>query len=112
MHIRIAGEADAAALAAIYAPYVTNTAITFEYEPPTAEEFARRIRRTLERYPYFVAEENGVIAGYTYVSPFRARAAYDWSVETSIYIREGCKGKDLANPYISRLSRCFSGRTS
>ncbi len=95
MNIRIAGEADAAALAAIYAPYVTNTAITFEYEPPTAEEFACRIRRTLERYPYFVAEENGVIAGYTYVSPFRARAAYDWSVETSIYIREGCKGKGL-----------------
>ena len=93
--IRIARETDAAALAAIYAPYVTETAISFEFDPPAAEEFARRIRTTLQRYPYLVAEENGIPVGYTYAGPFHARPAYDWSVETSIYIRKDCKGNGL-----------------
>lgn len=85
---RIATSEDAAALAAIYAPYVESTSITFEYTPPSAEVFAERIREILPRYPYYVAEENGIPVGYAYASAFKGRAAYDWSVETSIYLDE------------------------
>ncbi len=85
--LRVAAPSDAAALRAIYAPYVTNTAVTFEYEVPTEAEFAARIRRTLEMYPYLVAERGGEILGYAYAGPFKTRAAYAWSVETSIYVR-------------------------
>lgn len=93
--IRIASQADAAALLEIYAPYVTGTAITFEYEVPSPEEFAGRIRHTLERYPYLVAEADGQILGYAYVSPFKERAAYDWAVETSIYVRQDFGGRGI-----------------
>lgn len=84
--IRPASPGDAAALLQIYAPYVTGTAITFEYEVPDIDEFRRRIAHTLEKYPYLVAEVNGEIVGYAYASPFKERAAYDWAVETSIYV--------------------------
>lgn len=85
--IRIATLEDASTLLAIYAPYVENTAITFEYEVPTVEEFQSRIENTLSRYPYLVAEKDGEILGYAYASAFKARAAYSWSVETSIYVK-------------------------
>lgn len=91
IQIRVAGEADAEALLAIYAPYVQHTAITFEYEVPSAEEFRGRIRNVLRRYPYLAAEDGGEIVGYAYVSPFKKRAAYDWAVETSIYVRQDRK---------------------
>ena len=85
--LRAAAPEDAAALLAIYAPYVTDTAITFEYDVPSEAEFAERIRRTLERYPYLVAERGGVCVGYAYAGAFKERAAYAWGVETSIYVR-------------------------
>ena len=85
--IRLARPDDAAALLEIYAPYVWDTAITFEYTPPSEEEFQRRILSVEERYPYLVAEQHGRIAGYAYASRFKERAAYDWDVETSIYLR-------------------------
>lgn len=84
--IEVAKIEDAKELLRIYAPYVTDTAITFEYEVPTVEEFQGRIKRTLENYPYLVARQNGTIVGYAYTSAFKERAAYDWSVETSIYV--------------------------
>lgn len=84
--IGIASENDAEEILAIYAEYVKKTAITFEYEVPDMEEFRGRIRHTLERFPYLVARENGKIVGYAYASPFKARPAYDWAVETSIYV--------------------------
>ena len=84
MNIRLATPSDAATLLAIYAPYVENTAITFEYEVPTIEDFANRIEKTLEKYPYLVAEEDGLILGYAYASTYYARAAYDWAVELSV----------------------------
>ncbi|MDD7740729.1 MAG: GNAT family N-acetyltransferase, partial [Lachnospiraceae bacterium] len=87
MQIRFVTEEDAEELLAIYAPYVEQTAITFEYEIPSEEEFAERIGKVQERYPYLAAELNGEILGYAYVSPFKNRAAYDWAVETSIYVR-------------------------
>lgn len=89
MTIRTARPADAEQLLAIYAPYVKDTAITFEYELPSIGEFSARIENTLKKYPYFVAETGGEIVGYVYAGPFKARAAYDWAVETSIYIKMG-----------------------
>ena len=89
--IRPATEADAAEILNIYAPYITDTAITFEYDVPTLEEFTGRIRHTLEKYPYLVAEQNGKILGYAYVGPFHDRAAYEWAVETSIYVEENLR---------------------
>lgn len=85
MKVRSASLDDAEAVLKIYAPYVEQTAITFEYEVPTPEEFRKRMERVMERYPYLVAEEDGELLGYAYVSPFKERPAYDWAVETSIY---------------------------
>ena len=85
--IRFVRPDDAEALAAIYAPYVEHTAITFEYDPPTPEEFRRRMEAIQRRYPYLAAEEDGVILGYCYAAPYKGRAAYDWAAETSIYVR-------------------------
>lgn len=87
IEIRTAEEADAEELLAIYRPYVEETAITFEYDVPSVEEFKRRIRETKKRYPYLTAVCDGELAGYAYASPFKERAAYDWSVETSIYVK-------------------------
>lgn len=93
--IRVATPQDAEALLAIYAPYVTDTAITFEYEVPSLTEFRERIRHTLERYPYLVMEQDGEILGYAYAGPFKERAAYDWAVETTIYVKQGMKKQGI-----------------
>lgn len=93
--IRTAREEDAEELLAIYAPYVTDTAVTFEWEIPSADEFSRRIRETLKRYPYLVAVENGQAVGYAYASAFKDRAAYDWAAETSIYLRRDRRGQGM-----------------
>lgn len=87
--IRCANPQDAEALVKIYAPYVEKTAITYEYEVPTVENFRKRIESTLEKYPYLVAEREGEILGYAYTGTYIGRAAADWAVETSIYIKEG-----------------------
>ena len=89
MRIRAAKREDAQELLELYAPYVEKTAITFEVTVPSVEEFAGRILQTLQRYPYIVAEENHEILGYAYTGPFKERAAYDWAVETSIYVKMG-----------------------
>ena len=84
--------ADTEELLEIYAPYVTDTAITFEYEVPSKEEFAKRIRNISAKFPYIKAvDDDGKILGYAYASTFKGRSAYDWSVETTIYLREGQK---------------------
>lgn len=89
--IRPATEADAAEILSIYAPYITDTAITFEYDVPTLEEFTGRIRHTLKKYPYLVAVRDSEIIGYAYAGAFYGRAAYDWSAETTIYVKKGCR---------------------
>ena len=86
--IRFAKMEDAEELLALYTPYVTDTVITFEYEVPSLEEFKDRMRQTMKKYPYLVAEQNGEILGYSCAGPFKGRAAYDWAVETTIYIRK------------------------
>ncbi len=85
-------ERDVDGLLAIYAPYVLKTAITFEYDIPTREDFLGRIRETMKRFPYIVAELNGDLVGYAYCGVFHARKAYEWTVETSIYVDENKKG--------------------
>lgn len=86
--IRTARAEDASEIREIYAPYVEKTAVTFEYEVPSVEEFRSRIEHTLQKYPYIVAEENGEILGYAYTGAFVGRAAYDWSAETTIYLKQ------------------------
>lgn len=93
--IRMAQESDAEELLEIYTPYVTDTAISFEYEVPSVAEFASRMKNTLKRYPYLVALEDNRIVGYAYASEFKKRAAYDWAVETTIYLRQDCRGKGV-----------------
>jgi len=84
--IRSATTADAAALQRIYAPIVLETAISFEYEPPSVEDMAGRIAATLQTYPYLVAVDNGKVCGYVYASAHAERAAYRHSVNTTVYI--------------------------
>ena len=89
--VRPAKPADAEEILEIYRPYVEKTAITFEYDVPSPEEFTARITNTLKKYPWIAAEKNGEILGYAYTGPFKERAAYDWAVETTIYIKESCQ---------------------
>src|SRR4026208_1138207 len=84
--IRLAGDRDAAAFAAIYAPFVDGNATSFEAEPPSADEMRRRIAEMMEMYPWLVCDCDGVIAGYAYAAWHRTRLAYRWSVETSVYV--------------------------
>lgn len=86
--IRVATLDDAEEILKVYAPYVEKTAITFEYNIPSLEEFKTRIKNTLKKYPYLVAEKNGEILGYAYTGAFIPRAAYAFAAETSIYLKE------------------------
>ena len=86
MLIRIATPEDADACAAIYAPYVTDTAITFETEVPTSEEMAGRIATAIA---WVVAEDEGRVTGYAYAGRFHPRAAYRWACEVSVYLEPG-----------------------
>ncbi len=101
--IRTASPEDASALRDIYAPYVEQTAITFEYEPPSAEEFRRRITETLKKYPYLCLEEDGTPLGYAYASPFRTRAAYRWTAEISIYLSPAARRKGYGRRLLEAL---------
>jgi phosphinothricin acetyltransferase len=87
MEIRLATPADAGAIRAIYAPIVRSTSISFELEPPTAAGMAARIAAVLPAYPWLVMADGDGVAGYAYGRRFHERAAYGWSVETSVYIR-------------------------
>lgn len=93
--IRMATEADAKEILEIYAPYVTDTAVTFEYDVPSVAEFSKRIHDTLQTYPYIVALEDGRIVGYAYASAFKKRPAYDWAVETTLYLKQDHRGGGL-----------------
>lgn len=136
LKFRVARPEDAEALRTIYAPYVEETAITFEYEVPSVEEFRARIAHTLQTYPYIVAVEeqsanadtahaDGVpasstpatgadavsgtyrtsehIIGYAYVGRLHERAAYDWTVETSIYVDRSARKQGLGRQLYERL---------
>ena len=91
IQIRVARIEDAETLLEIYRPYVEKTALSFEYDVPSLAEFRGRMEKTLKKYPYLIAENSGKIIGYAYAGPFVGRAAYDWGIETTIYIKEGMK---------------------
>jgi L-amino acid N-acyltransferase YncA len=101
--IRLATEMDVAQLLTIYAPFVSNTVITFEYEVPTALAFSSRVTNTLRRYPWLVCEIDGRIVGYAYAHQHQERAAYDWSVDVSIYIHPDYHRRNVA----SALYQCL-----
>ncbi|MGW5240616.1 N-acetyltransferase family protein [Monashia sp. NPDC004114] len=91
--VRDATAADAQACADIYAPYVTNTAITFETEVPSAAEMARRIEESARTHAWLVLEDDGQVVGYAYGRPFKERAAYRWSCEVSVYLDPAHRGR-------------------
>lgn len=108
--IRTAVLQDAEALLEIYAPYVENTAITFEYDVPTVEEFAGRMSNVLRRYPYLVGEVDGEPAGYAYAGPFKERAAYDWAVETTVYVKEDMKKHGIGRALYEALEKTLAAQ--
>ena len=93
--VRLATPDDAAACAAIYATYVERTAVSFELEPPDADEMARRMARTLARTPWVVVEVDGAVRAYAYAGRHRERPAYDWTAETTVYVEDGFGGQGL-----------------
>lgn len=101
--IRIATPADAAEIAEIYAPNVSESFISFEEIPPDAEAFARRMTAGLPRHPWLVAEEGGRITGYAYAGPHNQRAAYRWSAEATVYVRRGCERRGIGRALYARL---------
>jgi phosphinothricin acetyltransferase len=94
--IRIATAQDAEAVTAIYARVVRDTFISFELEPPAVEEMRGRIVSTLQLLPWLVSlDEQGAVSGYVYASKHRDRPAYQWSVDTTAYVREDCRGRGV-----------------
>lgn len=102
-NVRVATPADASAIQAIYAPMVLNTAISFELTPPTVDEMAERIAATLPMYPYLVAKMNGDVVGYAYASQHRAREAYRWSVDVTVYVDPAVHRKGVGRALYQRL---------
>jgi L-amino acid N-acyltransferase YncA len=106
--VRDAVVGDAEACAAIYAPYVTGTAITFETDPPSPAELGRRIADAQRAHAWLVLERDGVVVGYAYGTPYKPRAAYRWSCEVSVYLRPGLRrtgaGRALYEALFARLA--------
>lgn len=102
--------ADAAACAAIYAPFVADTAISFEDVPPTADEFAARIERIERTHPYLVAEADGRVVGFAYGSPHRERAAYRWAADVSVYIEPASHRRGIGRALYGALFELLRGQ--
>ncbi|OPJ60304.1 GNAT family N-acetyltransferase [Clostridium oryzae] len=102
-NLRLATLDDCTEILNIYAPFITDTVITFEYDVPTVEEFKDRMRNIQAKYPWLVYEVDGKIAGYAYASPFHVRAAYDWSVNFSIYIKPEYHGRHIGRTLYKAL---------
>ena len=105
IQIRMATLKDAQELLEIYRPYVEESAVSFEYTLPSIEEFGERMEKILTKFPYLVAEQEGMLVGYAYASAFHSRAAYEWCVETTIYLRQGWSGKGLGKCLYQELER-------
>ena len=110
MRIRSATPADAAVLREIYRPYVETTAISFELEVPSLEEFQRRISVAVEGWSWLVAEVDGRQVGYAYACAHRAREAYQTSVETSAYVREDYQRQGVGRALYTRLLKELNER--
>ena len=106
--VRDATTADAAACAALYAPYVRSTPASFETDPPAVDEMARRIAAAVDAHAWFVAERDGAILGYAYATAYKVRPAYRWTCETSVYVdgeaQGGGVGRALYEVLLDRLA--------
>ncbi|MDQ6936098.1 MAG: N-acetyltransferase family protein [Actinomycetota bacterium] len=106
--VREGSERDAGACAAIYGPYVTDTAVTFENDPPSPAEMAQRIADAMRTHAWVVLETERRIVGYAYGGPFKARPAYRWSCEVSVYLELGRRrtgaGRALYDALFTRLA--------
>jgi L-amino acid N-acyltransferase YncA len=102
-NIRLATENDAAAVAAIYAPFCGASVVSFELAAPSESDMAGRIRAVTERWPWLVLDDDGVIAGYAYASRHRDRAAYQWAVDTAVYVGEGYRGRGVGRSLYTAL---------
>lgn len=103
MIIRFAQPADVPDILAIYAPYITESTMSFEYEVPTITEFAGRVQTIQQQFPYLVAELNGQVLGYAYGSKHRDRTAYQWSAETSVYVHPDGHRRGIARQLYTTL---------
>lgn len=108
--LRYLRKSDIPGILNIYAPFILNTAITFEENVPTESEFSLRIESIASKYPFFVAEVGGTIVGYAYATVHRERAAYRWIVETSVYLLPGSTGKGLGKRLYEKLLAELSER--
>ncbi|MEZ6016453.1 MAG: N-acetyltransferase family protein [Planctomycetota bacterium] len=103
LHLRRATEADAAGVLAIYGPAVRDTAISFEEVAPSEAELAARITTVGGQFPWLIAERDGQVAGYAYAGAFRARAAYRWTVESSVYVHADHRRAGVARRLMEAL---------
>lgn len=110
MQIRPVNLNDAKELVEIYAYYVLNTSITFEYDVSSIEEFSERIQKITKKYPYLVATINSEIVGYAYATAYKERAAYDWSVETTVYVKQDEHGNGIGKALYIELEQALKNK--
>jgi L-amino acid N-acyltransferase YncA len=103
VQVRVARPDDSLAFAAIYAPFVNESAVSFEERAPTARDMAARILAVTRTYPWLAAERYGEVVGYAYATRFRERSAYRWSVETTVYLRQDARGMGIGGMLYGRL---------
>ncbi len=106
--IRLATKNDAAQVQAIYAPVVTHSTASFELEPPSVGEMRKRITSTLTDYPWLVCERKGEVMGYVYARAFRTRPAYQWSVETSVYVHPELRRSGIGRALYTSLMKLLA----
>ncbi|HEY1774494.1 MAG TPA: arsinothricin resistance N-acetyltransferase ArsN1 family B [Gammaproteobacteria bacterium] len=103
MHIRLATLEDAPAITAIYRPYVEGSIISFELVAPPEAVMRERMQKVFAKLPWLVYEQEGAVSGYAYASPHHDRAAYQWSVDVSVYLRQGLQRRGLGRTLYSEL---------
>lgn len=104
IEIREVGNDDIEAMLRIYAPYVLETPISFEYVVPSVEEFGLRVKKTIDsKFPWIVASKGNDVIGYAYAGALRTRAAYQWSCEVSVYVDQGSHGLGVGKKLYSSL---------
>lgn len=108
--IRSAAPQDAPYILGVYAPYVLGTSVSFETEVPSLEEFRRRVQETQAKFPWLVCEDDGRVVGYAYASPHRSRCAYEWSVESTVYIEAGYQRKGIGTRLYRELFRLLKAQ--
>ncbi|MFB6299632.1 MAG: arsinothricin resistance N-acetyltransferase ArsN1 family B [Halobacteriales archaeon] len=106
--LRLATPDDASAIRQIYAPIVTNTAISFELTPPSIDDLRQRIEHTLEQYPWLVCEADGELLGYATAGSVRGRGAYRWSTEVSVYVDSDFRRRNVATGLYTALLDCLA----